>query len=530
MESDSAREPEPASLLAPFSVDLFVKHSGWVGLSQILKSRGGSYGLSGPRGAGKTWVMECAIEQANEKDGLGVWFPSPSEYEPVAFLAALSDVVAAEFEAVYDERTGRPTKAARSRFLIRYAAGAALAYLALVLLATTNAGGSELVLPAFITAPNFVLLLLASAGLYIAWSAFRRRREDREGLGRVRDRAEELRRQVRFTVTTTESDEIDVGGKHGGLGAMLKRARERRLVERPATLSSLVHNFRAFVRLIAKEMDGTVVIAIDELDKMSDAARVAQLLRDIKGIFEIPGVCFLVSLSDEAAQAFDLGAVRARDEFNSSFYTVISMPPFTPAEGLELLRLRNRAFDADRGLAIGVLTAGIGRELVRVAELVRLEVGDTAPLDDAIGAAMDVELAAFSSWTLHRGSIRGRFSALGDGARIALVDSIERARVALRDDADALSSALVTEWDLNAGNSIWEEQFAEEWRRLLVRLVLAARIVQSPELIRTHQDAERLQRIVAISSISAAVGRRLLEADAGRVPVVFEEPVAEETR
>ena len=87
---------------------------------------------------------------------------------------------------------------------------------------------------------------------------------------------------------------------------------------------------------MAGESAGPVLIAIDELDKMTDPDRMRALLRDVKGIFEVPGVHFLVSLSHEALRSLKLGAIDERNEFNSSFYTVLELPPLSPldCEGL----------------------------------------------------------------------------------------------------------------------------------------------------------------------------------------------------
>ena len=111
----------------------------------------------------------------------------------------------------------------------------------------------------------------------------------------------------------------------------MRRVSERELVERPTTLSSLVNDFRDLAAE-AGEVSGGVVVAIDELDKMSDTEGVRKLLRDIKAIFEVPRVYFLVSVSDEAARDLSLGALIQRNEFNSSFYTVIRAQPTTPAD------------------------------------------------------------------------------------------------------------------------------------------------------------------------------------------------------
>ncbi|HEY3435125.1 MAG TPA: hypothetical protein VGK43_02075 [Solirubrobacterales bacterium] len=398
------------------------------------------------------------------------------------------------------------------RFFTMWLGGATLIYLALALLFASNIeGAANQRLPSFVTFLNLILAALLILGVAAMVYGYRRRRNDGEGLGRVRAKAEDLRRQVRFSVTATESGEIGLGAKYAGIGGALKRARERQLVERPATLSSLVHDFRAFVHAAALEVDGPVVIAIDELDKMSDADRVAQLLRDIKGIFEIPGACFLVSLSDEAAQALELGAVRARNEFNSSFYTVISMPALSPAAALELLRMRDPSFDGQSGRALGILTGGVSRELVRVAELVRLGSGSSLTLSNSVGVAMREEVNAFGFWVLGTAGSQNGLAALGDDARLSLFDVVEQASEQLSGGAGGMPALVNDNWNLNGANAVWTEHFAEEWRRLLVRLEVAGRMLRHPELVADDGEAERLQRVVEITAASAAVGRRYLD-------------------
>ena len=129
-----------------------------------------------------------------------------------------------------------------------------------------------------------------------------------------------------------------------------------------------MNDFRALAAE-AGRVSGTVIIAIDELDKMTDGERVRELLRDIKGIFEVPSVHFLVSVSDEAAQTLHLGTLTGRNEFNSSFYTVLSVMPATPDQVAELLAKRSRSRLAKEvALTLAVLAGGNPREAVRLAD------------------------------------------------------------------------------------------------------------------------------------------------------------------
>src|SRR5262249_13183424 len=50
---------------------------------------------------GKSWLMLRAVEEATRDKGMGLWFPFPSDYDPSAFLSALSDNLASAVERRY---------------------------------------------------------------------------------------------------------------------------------------------------------------------------------------------------------------------------------------------------------------------------------------------------------------------------------------------------------------------------------------------------------------------------------------------
>lgn len=508
---------EARSFLTQFRPELFVPHRSWRSLERILTSRGGgSYGLSGPRGAGKTWMMEKALREAKERDGVGVWFPSPSEYEPSAFLAALSDVVAARYEDYYDRRSGRLGRRALLRYFAFVGGGFALAYTAFALLITGTGEYLSHSGLSWLTPFNVFLVIAIVVGLALLVQGFVGAIRDRKGLGRLRRKAEGLRREVRYTINATEGTEFGLDGGYAGIRAGLKRASSQQLVERPATLSTLIHNFRAFVEEMAEAVKGPVIIAIDELDKMSDAERVAQLFRDIKGIFEIPGAYFLVSLSDEAARALGLGAVRGRNEFNSSFYTVISLPPLPPAECAELLIQRNADFDRACGRAIGVLTGGVSREVARIAEAIDLKQEGDETVERVINLALALELEAFASQVLEADGSGDLDGGDADRVRIRFFDCLEKIRASLSGPREAFAETLRSGWDLNHDSARWQESLQEEWRRLLVRLAVGWLIADRPAVLEDDEAAAELQSIVAVTATSATVGRLRLESFTGR--------------
>jgi hypothetical protein len=508
-----AREAPPAeaspstdleqSVFRAFEHGEFLEWPSWIRLRKILTANGGSYGISGPRGSGKSWLMLRAIEdvreqlEASAKTGLGLWYPSPSEYDPLAFLASLSDSLASEIDRRY-----RRLHPARNPLSALWTA------MILVLLAAA----AVVVLTQF-SWPRWGAFAAAGVAVLAAVATFfvvRRRALHPER--RLLRESALVRERARFTATRRESSEV---GAEGGRGIVARfgTSRERELVERPATLSTLVNDFRALAEQ-AGEVAGRVVIAIDELDKMADPERVRDLLRDIKGIFEVPRVHFLVSVSDEAARTLNLGALAGRNEFNSSFYTVIELPPTRPQECAELLQRRGRV-PPDVAHALSVIAGGNPREVLRLAELV----GPATTGPDAVVRALREETAALKREVV---TAVGKEVKEKDG-NLALHAMGEEPRLgafnSLPDDAVESPASIVTFserafagelWEPTWADDGWNDRFQESWRRLLVRLAVAGRLAGSQSIVR-DTDLELLQGVIVAASQSSAVGKIVLE-------------------
>jgi len=106
------------SVFRAFEHSEFLEWPSWARLRKILGGTGGCFGISGPRGAGKSWLMlRAAIADVRgpvasySRSGLGLWYPSPSEYDPLAFLASLSDSLATEIDRRYRRPVSRPESA-----------------------------------------------------------------------------------------------------------------------------------------------------------------------------------------------------------------------------------------------------------------------------------------------------------------------------------------------------------------------------------------------------------------------------------
>jgi hypothetical protein len=192
----------------------FLEWPAWKRLRKILDTNGGSYGLSGPRGAGKTWLMLRAIEwvQAgegrNRPPGIGLWYPSPSEYNSLAFLASLSDSLATTIEGWYGRNPSVRKRLVMRRAVVASAAVAG-AFLALLIVMTGlwKGRGGPWVLPSLMLAGALGAGVIA----YLGTGAWRSLWPEQ----RLLVDAQVLRERARYTATQRQSSEV---GGEGGRG------------------------------------------------------------------------------------------------------------------------------------------------------------------------------------------------------------------------------------------------------------------------------------------------------------------------
>jgi hypothetical protein len=223
------------SLFRAFAAEGFQEWRSWRRLQSVLSTNGGSYGLVGPRGAGKTWLMMRAVDEAEDSGGVGLWFPSPSEYDPQAFLSSLSDSFAAQVERQFRSRLQVPSPVAVVALIAAmFPVGL---WLADVVPGLSIAEGT-LLLP--ITATAIAIALgLGLAGLVRALTRASPR-------GRLVAEARTLQERIRYSTRLTHGSQA--GGSAGQGLFSITSSQQRELIERPTTISSLVHDFRRLGR------------------------------------------------------------------------------------------------------------------------------------------------------------------------------------------------------------------------------------------------------------------------------------------
>jgi len=469
----------PPTPFRSFSRGDFRETPAWSRLADILNGTGGCYGLSGPPGAGKTWLMLRAIKETEDSKGLGLWFPCPGAYEASEFLAALCETLAAAVHQRFGRNSMRAEAMRWLQIVLVVVVGLPVA-IAVVAYLVRGLGGSKAdrgslisVLPEQVWAAVIIAaaLLVVLLSVQVIWAGRPR--------GRLAREATAMMERVRFTANLRLATEAQLGRSVPPAG-YLRRARERELSERPVTVASLVSGFRNLAKSISEVLPGPLVIGIDELDKAAEPEIVRLLLREIRGIFEITGVFFLVAVSEEAAGRLKMGPLPpGSDELNSSFYTVLELPPLSPRETSELLTARGLSGSWPLAQVLCVLGAGNWREITRLAEHAASfpagEPGrDLGDLIMTVGAAETASLLREIT-----GNPSGaRAGPLADEAKLGAWNAFPPDTFKARGRFTQRSRAAIREWWQPRWHdaAAWQA-FCGPWQRLLVRLFIGGQVI-----------------------------------------------------
>ncbi len=186
-----------------------------------------------------------------------------------------------------------------------------------------------------------------------------------------------------ITGSTSRSRQSGLGLSGSGMSASI--GRQRTWTERELSHADWAAEFRNYLEVHRLRGGDPILIAIDELDKIADAAQVIDVINGLKDLFHIPGAHFVVSVSDDALRSFATRGIPVRDAFDSSFDTVIEIPHLTAQESRRLLRARVRLFPDATALFCHAWSGGVPRDLIRVARscvAIPHKLGRSVPVTD----------------------------------------------------------------------------------------------------------------------------------------------------
>jgi hypothetical protein len=150
------------------------------------------------------------------------------------------------------------------------------------------------------------------------------------------------------------------GGEHAGSSVMSLTANYRRFA------ATVVHHVEAGALGTARN----VMICIDELDKVIDDSSVREFLRKMKGIFEVPGVYYYISLAEDTLARMYLAGAEGKNEIDSSLDHIVRVSPLTWDDSAHLVGLYAKRLgfdDVDPALAsaIAAVSFGVPRDIIR---------------------------------------------------------------------------------------------------------------------------------------------------------------------
>ena len=231
--------------------------------------------------------------------------------------------------------------------------------------------------PGFYAAALYIVILGVSVACYaFLWLLFRfyrrwrRYSRHQSGMGLLLSSAS-ISEYLDYELTRSDQSELSVPLLKG-LTARLGRSRE--LKARSITLPSLTEQYISFTEQLLEVFPNKLIICIDELDKVTDLNDVRAILRQIKGGLYVKGCFYIISLSEDAQQAFGNRLSATRDLFESTFDEICPIGRLSSAACRDILRKRvteiGRALPEvgaadDVMLLCATLSAGIPRDLVR---------------------------------------------------------------------------------------------------------------------------------------------------------------------
>ncbi|AEV85736.1 hypothetical protein ACWT_4714 [Actinoplanes sp. SE50] len=332
---------------------------------------GGSVGLAGPRGVGKSTILASFCEHRAESAGtIRVLVSAPVDYAPRDFLLHLYAQICRAALGLHDGHRPPPDpihwlSARRPLWAGSLLAGlTGAAGLGILILSGSQyrLGTSQIIA---------VIMLLVATGLGAHLAA---RRAPRPSSGyapedTLRDAALERLREIEYQQSIAGEYSGAVKVVPAGLESSLKRSTG--FVRQQLSLPEIVDSLRRFLKLAAAQPrpagGPALVIGIDELDKIEDETRAQQFLNDIKSIFGVAGCHFLVSVSEDAMASFERRGLPFRDVFDSAFDEIASIPYLAFKESSDLVGRRTTEIPIPfKGLAF-CLSGGLPRDLIRAA-------------------------------------------------------------------------------------------------------------------------------------------------------------------
>lgn len=142
----------------------------------------------------------------------------------------------------------------------------------------------------------------------------------------------------------------------------------------PPNFPALVEDFRRLLGRIADHEaanEQTVVIAIDEVDRLGSDTQARAFLSEIKAILGVPHVFYLISVAEDVGAAFVRRGLPHRDVTDSSLDDIIHVQHSTLSESNAILAKRSKISAEPYAAFAHALSGGVLRDLLRYGDEIK---------------------------------------------------------------------------------------------------------------------------------------------------------------
>jgi GTPase SAR1 family protein/membrane protein implicated in regulation of membrane protease activity len=404
---------------------------------------GGSIGISGPRGVGKTTLMasfcgKTTNTKLKNRPVLSVMLSAPVEYDPREFVLHVFSSVCRRVLQIKDKEEDPESVWRYMRDMRRFSGtffstamgpkeALGVVALGLILISTLLISGpmSSLKLSDFYSdffvGMGVFIVLLGSVGLLISIYQVL---EDRRRSSRKRDREKQLYGNDLLVETAYERlrdiqfQQSYSSGWAGTLKANITPVAAETAIntaidlsENQKTLPEIVELYQEFLTLASKEY--VIIIGIDELDKIRTDEDAMKFLNEIKALFGLESCFYLISVSESAMSSFERRGLHFRDVFDSSFDAIVHADYLDLERSHRLLRRRVIGVPVPFLDLCHCMVGGLPRDLIRVFralyEAHTLSEADGNDLSSLCGALIREDLKA-KLWATSVAAERGTTS------------------------------------------------------------------------------------------------------------------------
>lgn len=377
-------------------------------LHSLLKNMpGGSIGIAGPRGVGKTTLLSSfcrgSIKEIEGRQVLSIMTSAPVEYEARDFVLHIFASVCNRVLELNGERKHSPWEFTESSqespiktfnyylnvltslrsIIIFILIGSFLIALNpyitdLITMGKTHISsmGFIFILGVFFIVLSFFLVFVRMDGTYNRRRRYQQIKEHDEmyyGFSShniILKRAHQWLQMIRFQSSYSSgwSGALKFSFAEGGVSNAVSRSQNQ------LTLPEIIDGYCDFLKLATQNY--VIIIGIDELDKIQSSEKAHRFLNEIKAIFGLENCFYLISVSESAISSFERRGLPFRDVFDSSFDDMIYVNYLSLEAAKNLIRRRVIGMPIPYVCFCYCMSAGLARDLIRTCrnllELVQL--------------------------------------------------------------------------------------------------------------------------------------------------------------